>query len=267
MAQKDYVSRSKRANPQKRVANSRKKRVSTTSNNKILLLLILFLVVATFAFGLYYLKTNATPQPQMTIPTESNPKSTLPPVPEKRWIYIDALTNPDRIHDAHPNNAASTTPGVMTDEQKKILSLMEQDRPTANQQLPATYNQQVARTATNKVETPAVSTPVPQTPVEQTPVPVVKATPVPQPRIEEKPAPAVKPAESQRWMVQCGSFRNRDGAEAIKAQLAFSGFTSNIITSGGLHRVVVGPYSSKSAAASMQSRIKAAGVSNCNIRG
>lgn len=68
---------------------------------------------------------------------------------------------------------------------------------------------------------------------------------------------------SQRWTVQCGSFKGTDQAESVRAQLAFEGFESRITAGGGWNRVVIGPLNSRSAADSTLSRLKGSGHSSC----
>lgn len=69
--------------------------------------------------------------------------------------------------------------------------------------------------------------------------------------------------KTQRWMVQCGSFKAVDQAESIRAQLAFAGIESRITSGGGWNRVVLGPYNSKAAADKALQRLQGAGQSGC----
>lgn len=101
----------------------------------------------------------------------------------------------------------------------------------------------------------------PAAPVTREPVQTVQ-----QPKQETKPESKPKEAEkekSQRWMVQCGSFKGTDQAESIRAQLAFEGFESRITTGGGWNRVVIGPYNSRSAADSTLKSLRGSGHTNC----
>lgn len=99
------------------------------------------------------------------------------------------------------------------------------------------------------------------------PITSVKPAATPQPRSEETAkqteAAAPKPASSQRWMVQCGSFKSTEQAESSRAQLAFEGFESRITNGGGWNRVVIGPYNNRAAADSTLKRLRASGHSNC----
>ncbi len=95
------------------------------------------------------------------------------------------------------------------------------------------------------------------------PVTAAKPTAAQPSRSEEMAAAKPKAAASQRWMVQCGSFKGTDQAESSRAQLAFEGFESRITNGGGWNRVVIGPYSSRAAADSTLKRLRASGHSNC----
>jgi len=89
-----------------------------------------------------------------------------------------------------------------------------------------------------------------------------------EPEVESKPQETAKakPAEkvsSQRWMVQCGSFKGTDQAESVRAGLAFEGFESRITTGGGWNRVVIGPYKDRASADSTLKRLRSSGHSSC----
>lgn len=92
----------------------------------------------------------------------------------------------------------------------------------------------------------------------QQPAPVTR-----EPAQETAKKPVEKPASSQRWMVQCGSFKGTDQAESVRAGLAFEGFESRITTGGGWNRVVIGPYKDRSSADSTLKRLRGNGHSNC----
>ncbi|NEG68529.1 cell division protein FtsN [Pantoea agglomerans] len=84
----------------------------------------------------------------------------------------------------------------------------------------------------------------------------------PKPQETAKAKPAEK-ASSQRWMVQCGSFKGTDQAESVRAGLAFEGFESRITTGGGWNRVVIGPYKDRASADSTLKRLRSSGHSSC----
>jgi len=100
--------------------------------------------------------------------------------------------------------------------------------------------------------------------VQQTqPAPVTRE-PTAQPKTQDtaKAKPAEK-AASQRWMVQCGSFKGTEQAESVRAALAFEGFESRLTSGGGWNRVVVGPFKDRASADSTLKRLRASGHSGC----
>lgn len=127
--------------------------------------------------------------------------------------------------------------------------------------------------------TPARPTPAPvpapqparQAPVASAPVPAPAAKPTrPEAPVETKTEAKTEaktekePKEkSQRWVIQCGSFKAMDQAESIRAQLAFGGIESRITTSGGWNRVMLGPYASRAIADKSLQNLRSNGVSNC----
>ena len=95
--------------------------------------------------------------------------------------------------------------------------------------------------------------PVKEAPKPQQPAAITQAEPE-KPKAQEK---------TQRFMVQCGSFKGSEQAESQRAKLAFEGFEGRITTGGGWNRVVIGPYNSRSGADSTLTRLKSAGISGC----
>ena len=79
-----------------------------------------------------------------------------------------------------------------------------------------------------------------------------------------------QPAESQGpYQMQCGSFRAEHQAEAMKAQIAFVGFSSQIRRTEGSNgvwfRVVLGPYESKRKATADMNRLRQQNINTCRI--
>ncbi|OCG25031.1 hypothetical protein A9G11_02720 [Gilliamella sp. wkB108] len=71
-------------------------------------------------------------------------------------------------------------------------------------------------------------------------------------------------AQTNKWILQCGAFKDKSNADTLRAKLAMSGLSSNI-TSGQLYRVTAGPYISKSEADKAMSLLKSNGINNCII--
>ena len=71
------------------------------------------------------------------------------------------------------------------------------------------------------------------------------------------------------YQMQCGSFRVEQQAEAMKAQIAFAGFASQIRrtegSNGVWYRVVLGPYESKRQATADNNRLRQLNINTCRI--
>ncbi|MGP1932643.1 MAG: SPOR domain-containing protein [Arsenophonus sp. ET-YP4-MAG3] len=65
-------------------------------------------------------------------------------------------------------------------------------------------------------------------------------------------------------MIECGSFRNSNQAESIKAILALSGLESIINLTEDWYHILLGPYNIKEEI-KIQDKIKSVGVSCCII--
>ncbi|MFV0549663.1 MAG: cell division protein FtsN [Limnobaculum xujianqingii] len=272
MAQRDYVSRSRSGARSKK--NSRKKKSSSGGASKLMIVLALAVLVV-FGGGLYYI-TQHKPE---TVPAAGTPPvkpgDGLPPKPEERWSYIKELENRQVTNSPNSTGQPKTnTQAPLTSEQKRMLDQIQADmqkppiqlsgvdasgRPStardggtkpALNNTAATNTQPQAQTQTSpKKANPPASTPT------QTPAPVTST-----PKTTSQTAAQ---AQSQRWIIQCGSFKALDQAESVKVNLAFSGIESRISTSDGWNRVILGPYNNREAADKTLQRLKSNGVSSC----
>ncbi len=70
--------------------------------------------------------------------------------------------------------------------------------------------------------------------------------------------------------LQCGSFRQQQQAEAMKAQIAFAGITADVRrtegSNGVWYRVVLGPYESRRIATVDMNRLRQIGINTCQVR-
>lgn len=274
MAQKDYVGRGRSTGTRRKKTNSRSKKRSSGSGVSKIMVVLAVAVLVSFIGGLWFIahqKKEETP-----VPDHKAVGNGLPPKPEERWRYIKELENrqitvPTPKEPSAGGEVHSQT--QLTDEQRQLLEQMQADmrqQPTQlnevpwNEQTPAQQQQTLQRQQTQlqqqsrqQQQQPARTQPAaPREPVRQVPEPRV------QPKAEPKPK-EVKKESSQRWMVQCGSFKGTDQAESIRAQLAFEGFESHITTGGGWNRVVIGPYNNRSGADSTLKRLRGSGHTNC----
>lgn len=76
-------------------------------------------------------------------------------------------------------------------------------------------------------------------------------------------------ASDVRYLMQCGSFRTLQQAEAMKAKIAFQGLESQIKASNGKnglwHRVVLGPYETKRSAERDRHKLQRSSITTCRI--
>lgn len=256
-------------------------------------------VVVVFIGGLYFITHKKLEEAEILPTHATRPGNGLPPKPEERWRYIKELEN-RQMGVQTPTEPTSggdiSSKTQLTPEQKQLLEQMQADmRQTPTQLNEVPYNDPTQATRTAPVSKPLSNQPTfMQQPVRapQTaqPAPVQpKPKPVPQPMItqakpeREKPqqqtqrqeqqqnlvqnAPEKeKPKEqekSQRFIVQCGSFRGSEQAESVRAKLAFEGFESRVTSNGGWNRVVIGPYNNRSGADGTLSRLKGSGIAGC----
>ncbi|QHM72928.1 cell division protein FtsN [Mixta intestinalis] len=289
MAQKDYVGRGRSTGTRRKKGNSRssKKRNGSSGISKMMIGLAVAVLV-TFVGGLWFIahhKKEETP----VIPDHKATGNGLPPKPEERWRYIKELENrqvtvPTPKEPSSGGEVQSQT--QLTDEQRQLLEQMQADMrqaptqlnevpwneqtPVQRQQTLQRQQQQLQQQRTQQQQQQAqqqrVQQPGYQPAPPRTSHPPV-TTPKPQENNRAKQQEAAKAKaekeKSQRWMVQCGSFKGSEQAESVRAQLAFEGFESRITTGGGWNRVVIGPYNSRASADSTLKRLRSAGHSSC----
>lgn len=71
------------------------------------------------------------------------------------------------------------------------------------------------------------------------------------------------------YIMQCGSFRKKEQAEAMRAKIAFQGLESKVKATNGKnglwHRVVLGPYTSKRQGERDRHKLQKASITTCRI--
>ena len=291
MAQRDYVGRGRSTGTRRKkpAGRSSSKKSKGGSGISKLMVVLAAAVLVTFAGGLWFIahhKKEETP----VIPNHKVSGNGLPPKPEERWKYIKELENrqitvPSPTEPSAGGEVQSQT--QLTDEQRQLLEQMQADmrqQPTQlnevpwNEQTPAQRQQTLQRQQVQQQQHQQ------QIQAQQQRQQQIQAQQQRQQQLQaqqrqqqqaERPAPVqqakpettkVKPEEkasSQRWMVQCGSFKGSDQAESVRAGLAFEGFESRITTGGGWNRVVIGPFKDRSKADSTVKRLHSSGHGSC----
>lgn len=69
--------------------------------------------------------------------------------------------------------------------------------------------------------------------------------------------------KSHNWLLQCGSFHIVNQAKLIRAKLAFNGIESQITSSNGWYRVLLGPYSNRASINKIFKHLKDTDVLDC----
>jgi len=180
--------------------------------------------------------------PTRNAPAQQQPAYQQAPVNTPRNPFSSGNNNQQQTQ-TRPH---TTQPAPVTQAKPETRMLSEPKAPVRE-----------ARTESKPAETKPVHQPKP---VESKPA---ESKPVETKTAEAKPTKEPEKEKSQRWLVQCGSFRGSDQAESVRAQLAFEGFESRVTAGGGWNRVVIGPYNSRSAADSTLQRLKGSGYSSC----
>ena len=290
MAQRDYVGRGRSTGTRRKKPAGRSKKSKGGSGTSKLMMVLAVAVLVTFAGGLWFISHHKKEETEV-IPNHKANGNGLPPKPEERWKYIKELENrqitvPTPTEPSAGGGVQSQT--QLTDEQRQLLEQMQADmrqQPTQlnevpwNEQTPAQRQQTLQRQQQVQVQQQQMQRQQQQlqqqqqrqqqlqqqqaTRQQQQPAPITRE-PVQQPKPQEtaKAKPEEK-AASQRWMVQCGSFKGTDQAESVRAGLAFEGFESRITTGGGWNRVVIGPFKDRSSADSTVKRLHSSGHGSC----
>ncbi|ARD39763.1 cell division protein FtsN [Edwardsiella ictaluri] len=221
-----------------------------------------------------YIKELENRQVGVTAPTEPSGGAPLPGQPqltdEQRQLLeqmqADMRQAPTQLSEVPYNDQ---TPPTVTPRNSRLPEQRYAQQTPAPQ---STYQESVRQPEVaprNPLSQPQTNARPSQTPTsppvsrereKERSVPVTNATPAPLQTAREKPA---EKASGQKWLIQCGSFRNTDQAESVRAQLAFGGIESRITSGGGWHRVLLGPYASRPAADKMIGRLKGNGMSGC----
>jgi len=153
---------------------------------------------------------------------------------------------------AQPDHAATPPPVALPPVADSRAQPGEDAAPAADKPAPNTTKPE---TATTTIPAPRADAPKPAA----APVPTPASAPAPAPA---RPAPT---ADKGAFVVQLGSFRDKDNADRLVRDMTAKGFTAFVspITSGGreLYRVRVGPTRDRPAAEALAAQLKRMGQS------
>lgn len=258
VAQRDYVGCGRSNGTRHKKTNHKKKHSSSGTSKTIIASVVAILI--TFISGIYFIAFITHNKSEETVIVPNRGKhagSGLPPKPEERWRYIKELEN-RQIGVQTPTKPTAgkevNSSAQLTGEQCQLLKQMQADMRQKSMHLnkvPYTYNNQsklpVAGTMQQCANTQSLQ---PAQPVQRNNAEADET----KKELKEKPL---------HWLVQCGSFKEMDQAEVVRAQLAFAGLEGRVTTDGSWNRVLLGPYSSRSSADKILQSVHDIGVSNC----
>ena len=274
MATRDYVGNS----PRRRAGGRNIKKAAPRRFPVIPALLAGALVVGFGAF-LYLINGKGADAPTIEEQVKANkPKAQGHTLPQEKWSYIERLEN-KQVDIIEP----PPQPGVLPPPPAETLTLQPEKLP---QPVPT--------------EIPQPGTPLGQVkPFQPQPVqPTKPATGAPvasaqeqvinqkaerermereiRAELERERAEAAKAkaatqtaaADGGRYMMQCAALRSQDSAESLKARIAFgAGLSSSLQVvngaNGTVYKVMVGPFSGKTAVDAANRKLQGSGISGC----
>lgn len=260
MSQKDYVGRS--GAPRK---NAHRKKRNTAGISKTIMALAIALVIF-FIGGLYLITYNKPGKTPMLTPGNNHSIiNGLPPKPEERWRYIKELESRQptvQTPTKPPAGHSISAQPKLTNEQRLLLEQMQADmnqQPTKITEVPGTNRIKAAHSSTITKSTGSATQQSLVSSSENTPPSKMteKST------VSQALQSDLKKNKTQRWIVQCGSFRSTNQAETIRAQLAFAGLESRIVANSGWNRVILGPYNNRPLADNILQQLTNSGISGC----
>lgn len=208
-----------------------KKKTKAKNSSRIipnLMMVIAIILVILFIAILYFVSKNKTNKP-VTPPQNitERPQATLPDKPEERFTYLKELENPDGTQ----TTPSQIKPAEKDKERQQILDSFASDKTSSNP------------SASNATTNPTVIQPQP-----------VKA--------DQSTTQTTTNTQTGSWSLQCGAFKDKSNADALKAKLAMLGVTS-FVKNEKFYRVLVGPYKSKAEAEKAIATLKNNGITSC----
>ncbi|MFK0664694.1 SPOR domain-containing protein [Aeromonas salmonicida] len=270
MATRDYVGNSPR-----RRAGGRNTKKAAPRRFPVIPALLAGALLAGFGGFLYMINGKGSDAPTIEEQVKANkPKTQNNGLPQEKWSYIERLENKQVDVIAPPPQ-----PGVLPPPPAETLTLQPEKLP---QPVPT--------------DIPQPGTPIGQVqPYKPQPVQPAKPAPVASAQeqvidrqadrermereiraeLERERAAAPKPQvaaaagdDSGRYMMQCAALRSQDSAESLKARIAFTAGLSSSLqvvngAGGAVYKVMVGPFSGKTATDAANRKLQSAGISGC----
>ena len=274
MATRDYVGNS----PRRRAGGRNIKKAAPRRFPVIPALLAGALVIGFGAF-LYLINGKGADAPTIEEQVKANkPKAQGHTLPQEKWSYIERLEN-KQVDIIEP----PPQPGVLPPPPAETLTLQPEKLP---QPVPTEIPQ--PGTPLGQVK-PFQPQPVqPTKPATGAPVASAQEQVIDQKaerermereiraELERERAEAAKAkaatqtaaADGGRYMMQCAALRSQDSAESLKARIAFgAGLSSSLQVvngaNGTVYKVMVGPFSGKTAVDAANRKLQGSGISGC----
>ena len=274
MATRDYV-----GNRPRRRAGGRNIKKAAPRRFPVIPALLAGALVVGFGAFLYLINGKGADAPTIEEQVKANkPKAQGNTLPQEKWSYIERLEN-KQVDIIEP----PPQPGVLPPPPAETLTLQPEKLP---QPVPT--------------EIPQPGTPLGQVkPFQPQPVqPTKPATGAPVASAQEqvidqkaerermereiraelereraeaaraKAATQTAAADGGRYMMQCAALRSQDSAESLKARIAFgAGLSSSLQVvngaNGTVYKVMVGPFSGKTAVDAANRKLQGSGISGC----
>lgn len=248
MAQKDYVSRG-------HSRKIRRKKQGSHSNVSKLMVVLAAAVLLAFAGGLWFLAKHQKDSIPV-IPNHQTSNNGLPSKPEERWRYIKELENRqiNVSKPTEPSSGSNVQPTTqLTHEQRQLLQQMQADmrqQPIQLKEVPWNDSPSLYHSMDQQQKQAGGSS----IPLGQHPAQSDK---------QQGTAKTKEISPVQNGLVQCGSFKNEDQAQFMRATLAFEGFESSISSNSGGYRVIIKSQSYGMNTDVILTRLHQSGHSNC----
>lgn len=220
--------------------------------NYFLLVIVAFLIIG-FSIGLYFLMHNSpklkTDIPQTEPVNQKKPTSVLPSRPEEVWSYIQTLET--RTIPVDGQSIALDKSLGLTEEQRKILQAMAEEKKAAEANINVSKESISSKTPDGQTSSTQVDNRA-----------SAKTT-----SSDSKTTQSASKAEKtqKKYGLQCGAFKNKAQADALKARLSSLGLNARVTSTEEWHRVIVGPVGDRTA--TIQAQTKAKSVINCVLIG
>lgn len=241
-----------KSQPRQRIRQPDKRNIRNKSNkNKIIAIVTLFLIAGVFLWWL--LPNNIQPDHKSE-------------QPKKPTLRAPAIFNTHNTHDQIPRQEESLNEKSKKDKTDSSVSIPDNNQTQQNNQSKSTSQsmQDIANDLNRQMN-------------ELTAAENNAAEGSPQPKFSfyenlstRHVDSEVKPEKAKQYeytyMLQVGSYRSKDGADAVRARLLLLGLKPKVTKHGSWYRIDVGPVHSKRKGDVLKHKLEKAGISGSMLR-